>query len=406
MPPAGVGIAGRDSGRACPPQMAPAPRARALPRNLIIATAVAAVGVLAVASLVARDRLAEDTPGATVQAPGAPMMVFAEFGLNEDRVFTAPADAPQQRTLHASVKHAAGWGINPGAAAAGSLVAYTVLPEDAEPDRETPAELWILDIATDELTRLARDADLLVPPVFTEGGAALLYRRSEGAQQEIVRVDVNDLTRAVVHREQTSFGIFPIGTRGDSLLFTRLSTDGTDLYSVEPDGEPRFLLHASDDIARDWRLSPDGRALSYLAPLVEAERVVYRAQVVSLDSLEAIQLTPVPADTAVATEQYSPVWTPDGNALTVGQEAFTSQSEPAVVLGLDGSRVELTTPDFGFDVPIAWSGDGRYLAVRSFDGRNSVQPGLQRTMIVDREGARIAVDVPSEVIFLGWYAGV
>ena len=33
--------------------MAPAPRARALPRNLIIATAVAAVGVLAVASLVA-----------------------------------------------------------------------------------------------------------------------------------------------------------------------------------------------------------------------------------------------------------------------------------------------------------------------------------------------------------------
>ena len=111
-------------------------------------------------------------------------------------------------------------------------------------------------------------------------------------------------------------------------------------------------------------------------------------------------------DTAVATEQYSPVWTPDGNALTVGQEAFTSQSEPAVVLGLDGSRVELTTPDFGFDVPIAWSGDGRYLAVRSFDGRNSVQPGLQRTMIVDREGARIAVDVPSEVIFLGWYAGV
>jgi len=373
---------------------------------VILATAVAAVGVLAVASLLARDRLSGDAPGATVSTPGAPLMVFAEFGLNEDRVYTAPADSPQDRTLHASVKHATGWGINPGATSAGSLVAYTVLPEDADPARETPAELWILNVATDEQTRLARDADLLVPPVFTDGGDALLYRRSRGTQQEIVRVHVGDLTRAVVHREQTSFGVFPIGVRGGSLLFTRLSSSGTDLYAVERDGEPTFLLHASDDIARDWRLSPDGDALSYLAPAVEAERVVYRAHVVSLESLETIELTPVADGATVATEQYSPVWTPDGDALTVGQEAFASESEPAVVLGLDGSRTELTTPDFGFDVPIAWSSDGRYLAVRSFDGRNSVTPGLQRTMIVDREGARIAVDVPSEVIFLGWYAGV
>ncbi|MGE3960944.1 MAG: hypothetical protein AB7F65_04610 [Dehalococcoidia bacterium] len=386
--------------------MARAPRPRALPRNVILATALAAVGLLAVVSLVARARPSEGDGGASIRTPGAPLMVFAEFGLNEDRIFTAPADAPQERTLHATVEHAPGWGINPGSAASGSLVAYTVLPTNADPARDTPAEIWVLDVATDHSVRLARDADLLVPPVFVEGGDALLYRRSVGTRQEIVRVDVDDLTREVVHSEQTSFGVFPIGTSGDALLFTRLSTGGTDLYEVEPGAEPRFLLHASDEIARDWRMSPDGRSLSYLAPLVEAERVVYRARVVSLDSLEAVDLTPVPAETAVATEQYSPVWTPDGSALTVGQEAFASESEPAVVIGLDGTRIELSTPDFGFDVPIAWSADGRYLAVRSFDGRNSVQPGLQRTVIVDREGARIDVDVPSEVIFLGWYAGV
>jgi hypothetical protein len=139
--------------------------------------------------------------------------------------------------------------------------------------------------------------------------------------------------------------------------------------------------------------------------VTEAERVVYRAHIFALDSLEPLTLGLPEGEATAATEQYGPVWTPDGAALTVGQEAFTSSAQPAVILGLDGSLAELTTPTFGFDVPIAWSTDGRYLAVRSFDGRNSVQPGLQRTVIVDREGARVTIDVPSEVIFLGWYAG-
>ncbi len=386
--------------------MSAAPRARALTRSMIIATAVAAVGVIAIVSLVTRAQLERgDDGGAVVQTAGAPRIVFAEFGLNEDQIFTAPADAPSDRTLHASVPHAAGWGINPGTSAAGSLVAYTLLPEDADPSRDSPAELWILNLATDHLTRLASDADLLVPPVFADDGATLLYRRSQGTLQEVVRVKLSDLTREVIHGEQTSFGVFPIGLRGGALVFARLSTEGTDIYQVAAGEEPQRLLHASDEIARDWRISPDGRALSFLAPITEAERVVHRAHIVALDSLEPLQLVLPEGEATAATEQYGPVWTPDGAALTVGQEAFTSASQPAVILGLDGSLAELSTPTFGFDVPIAWSTDGRYLAVRSFDGRNSVQPGMQQTVIVDREGARVTVDVPSEVIFLGWYAG-
>ena len=387
--------------------MSAAPRARSLSRNVIVATAVAAVGFLAIVSLVMRGQ-ADTDGGAVVQPPGTPRVVFAEFGLNEDQIYTAPADAPGDRTLHANVPHAPGWGINPGTSAAGPLVAYTLLPADADPTRESPAELWVLNVATDNLTRLARDADLLVPPVFADDGGTLLYRRSQGTRQEVVRVTVDDLTREVIHGEETSFGLFPIGLRGAALLFARLSTEGTDIYEVEPGGEPRFLLHASDEIARDWRISPDGGALSFLAPVTEAERVVYRAQVVALESLERLEFG-VPeggADGATtAMEQYGPVWTPDGVALTVGQEALTSAAQPAIVLGLDGTRSELSTPSFGFDVPIAWSTDGRYLAVRSFDGRNSVQPGIQRTVIIDRQGPRIAIEVPSEVIFLGWYAG-
>lgn len=379
--------------------MTPAPRTRSGTRNLIAATALAAVGVIAVASVVARSQ--DDGGGAVVQQAGAPRIVFAEFGLNEDQIYTAPADSPDERAVLASVPHAPGWGINPATAASGSLVAYTVLPREADPTRESPAELWVLDVSTENLTRLARDADLLIPPVFVEDGRAVLYRRSHGPEQEVVRVSVDDLTREVVHREQTAFGIFPIGLRGAALLFARLSTEGTDVFAVEGGSEPEFVLHASDDIARDWRISPDGEALSYLAPVEEAERVVYRAHAVSLRTLEPIALDPDPA--SVATEQYGPVWTPDGRGLTVGQEAFAAEAEATLVLGLDGSRSSLATPESGFDVPLGWSEDGRYLAVRWFNGRNSMEPGAQRTVIVDREGGRSTIDVSTEVIFLGWY---
>ncbi|MCH7632118.1 MAG: hypothetical protein IIB59_02800, partial [Planctomycetes bacterium] len=47
-------------------------------------------------------------------------------------------------------------------------------------------------------------------------------------------------------------------------------------------GGADFLLHASDEIARDWRLAPDGRSLSFVAPEVLAERVVHRLHVFDL----------------------------------------------------------------------------------------------------------------------------
>jgi hypothetical protein len=371
------------------------------------------MALVAIVSLVVRQGPADS--GATVLPPGVPRVVFAEFGLNEDRIYSAPADNPDDRTLHATVSHAPGWGLNPALGTAGTLVAYTILPEDAAPDRGVPAELWVLDISTRNLTRLARDADLLAPPVFVDGGSALVYRRSRGALQELVRVDVASMTREVVHEEQTTFGIFPLGLdRTGHLLFYRLSTEGTDLYTTNG-GDTRWLFRASPDIARDWQVAPDGAAVAFLAPSVELERAVYRVRVVSLDTLEDI----TPADgldreatneamalSLAATEQYGPVWLPDGSGVAIGREPALGEPAAAVVLGVDGSRETLPPPEQGFDVPLGWSEDGRYLAVRSFDGQGSAQAGFDTTVIVDRTGSRYPVRVASEVIFLGWYSRV
>jgi hypothetical protein len=343
-------------------------------------------------------------PPASV-ADGTPYLVFAEFGLNADQIFLAPASSPDERTLVDTVRHADGWGINPAADLAGPLVAYTVLPEDAAPARDAPAELWVINVQTQNKTRLARDADLLVSPVFADNGATLIYRRSNGSQQEIVRVDVAALTRQVVHAEQTSFGMFPIGMDADgALLFARLTEGGTDLYRTRQGEAPAFLYHLSDHIARDWALSPDGNALSYLAADFVNERAVYRAHMLSLSDLEAGSLT---AGASAEGEQYGSAWLPDGSGVAVGQEATSEPGEAALVLGTDGSTRFLPAPAQGFDVPLGWSGNGKFLAVRAFDGRNSVYPGLDTTVIIDvTSGDRFPVSIPTEVIFIGWYSGV
>lgn len=373
----------------------------------MILTVAPVVLFVAVASMAAATQFRSDAPPeAVVLPPGPPRVVFAEFGLNEDRIYSAPADAIENRTLHATVPHAPGWGLNPAIAIAGALVAYTILPQDSSPDRGAAAELWMLDITTQNLTRLARDADLLAPPVFVDDGTALVYRRSQGPAQELVRVSVAELTREVVHREQTSFGIFPLGTaHGRDLLFTRISPEGTDLYAVQPDGAIEWLFQLSKELARDWQISPTGDAIAFLAPVIEGERAVHRARVVSLDTFDdrTPQAAGEGADIALG-EQYAPVWSPDGSAITVGQEAL-SGSQPAALLGVDGTYQPLPAPQAGFDVPLGWSSDGRYLIARSFDGANSNQPGIERTVLIDRTGSRTTVEVASEVIFIGWYSG-
>jgi hypothetical protein len=99
------------------------------------------------------------------------------------------------------------------------------------------------------------------------------------------------------------------------------------------------------------------------------------------------------------------VWTPSGTGVTVGQEAVDG-SGPAVVLGTDGTLETLPAPERGFDVPLGWIANGRFLAVRSFDGRNAGQPGSEATVVVDALGPRYALDAPTEVIYIGWYSGV
>ena len=369
---------------------------------VLVASIAAALAVVALALTSLPGGDGEERDDQSGRDAAGPRLVYAQFGPTADRIFTAPAAEPGRRAPVATVEHAEGWGINPAPAMAGSLVAYTVLPPGGPGRRDARAELWLLDVESHARIRLARDADLLVAPVFDREGARLAYRSTgPGGEQRLVLVDLSTRLRRVQHTYEGTLGVFAVGFADDgALLFAQLSSGGTDVYRVTENGDAELLFHASDHIARDWRLSPDGRALSYLSPEMAAERIVHRLRVVELAAPGGQQRAGAGEP---ASEQFAPVWTPDGGGVTVGREAYPGVSAAAVTFGRGGGEATaLAAPARGFDAPLGWSPDGRYLAARSFDGVSSYDPGRESMVVISTDGERRAIAVRMELIFIGW----
>src|SRR5207244_7558927 len=90
---------------------------------------------------------------------------------------------------------------------------------------------------------------------------------------------------------------------------------------------PTLLVHASDDLAREWAVSPDGRTLAYLAPEPQGERIVQRVHVIDLTggSKPGDELNGARGPVSFV----GAIWRPASDGFTVGREAA-----PAVRAGV------------------------------------------------------------------------
>jgi hypothetical protein len=67
-----------------------------------------------------------------------------------------------------------------------------------------------------------------------------------------------------------------------------------------------------------------------------------------------------------------------------------------------GEGAALVTDARGFDVPVAWSPDGRTLYARSFTGSSADDPGSEQPVLIDTEGARRPLTGDGPVEYVGW----
>jgi Tol biopolymer transport system component len=382
---------------------------RAVARSAVIAAAVA-VSAFVVCHFVL-DPHEPVRSNSVAVATDAPRIVFSEFGANADTVWAASADNPSRRTAIATIEHAPEYGIFLSLSPDGRRIAYSVLPPNGGPGSiDAPAELWAMNADGSDRRRLTGNADLPITPVWSPDSGSLVIRRSAPAENsagsfQLLRVGLSGGETLLVNAE---VGVFPVGFSADAAIFyfVRLSPAGTDLGSVPSGGgQATAVARLSDGFARDWHLSADATRLAYLAPASDGVNSFYSARVLDLAKGAGSVLRA--AVTGGSGGDFNPIWHPNGRELTVGRLGSTGQPAGAfqvAAAGTNGTRA-LSPPAKGFDVPLSWSPDGGYLAVRSFEGESAASPGRSWVVLTDGKGERHRLSTVSDIEIAGWIDG-
>jgi hypothetical protein len=354
----------------------------------------------------AADQVAhEGDVRALAQQTSTPLVVYSEFGLESDTLWAANPDDPAQRVSLGAVEHAYGYGIYPSLSPNGTRIAYTRLPPDD--DADAPAELWLLDVGDGKARLLAEGVDLPATPVWSPDGEYVVVRRSSWNEatatgsSELLRIDMSGDERPLA---ASGDALFPIALSPDgaNFYYAVLTATGSDLARADAEGGGgQVIARLSDGFSRDWRLSPDGTQLAYLAQAPAGANVAFVAQVLHITSGQ--KQIPLSGDV----EQFAPVWEAQGG-LTVGRLDTSAGADAPVRLSesseafAQSALPALPAAARGFDVPLAWSPGGEALAVRAFEGSSADDPGASRVEVVGSDGARRRLSPSSDVLIAGW----
>ncbi len=346
------------------------------------AVCLALIGVVTVLSAANRDSSFRVTRSALASAPPGTYAIAVSGESGEDIVFAYRADDPADVREVARVPHLPGYTTRGAVDAAGRYAALVVAEGGTQ--ARPLASLVIVDLATGETTRLAAGIDVLQTPLFAPAGAAVFVTRSvstgtPATDVEIVRVSVPLGDGEVAFTVRGVLGAYPAGFDASGALLTvvidgrgsTLLSDGVEVTQLSP------------SITRDWRVSPDGKQIAFIETRT-AGGVSYHARLVDTGAGSA-RATAQQADDG---QQLGVAWRPGVNAPTVGRDP---SSRPGA---LGAAQVA-----GGFDVPLAYSADGRYLAVEAWDGDSFQAPGRSSFDIVSSGGRRELVNAAR---FLGW----
>lgn len=360
-------------------------RSQQIPAWLIGLTVVAAVlAVLPIGAAVLQGPGAGAPRTAFAQAAGGAYVIGLRAGENEDVLLAAAATDPGQPIELTRLPHIAGQ-VTSGAVSPDGRRAAVVVAEAGTVAAPGYA-LLVVELESGATTRLANAVDGLQTPAWARDSQTLVFTRSVPVAES--RVDVRFLRIAAAGGDEREvaaarrvLGAYSVAfDAGGRLLSVTIDERGSTLVR---DGQELKLLSAQ--ITRDWRLSPDGKALAFIESDTTAG-LRYRPRVEPLDPSAA----PALAQTAAGA---------DGQALGVawspaGKVAFGS--EPAV-----GAVVQAQAAGpAGFDIPVGFAPDGSAQVVQAWSGASFAEPGTMKMTVIDANGGRR--EAPGMTRVLGW----
>ncbi|MCH7576999.1 MAG: PD40 domain-containing protein [Chloroflexi bacterium] len=382
--------------------------------------------------------------------PSSYRFLYSEFGVEEDLIWSIDPSDPSDRVQLAAVPHAAGSGITPALAPDGKKIAYNAMPAGGL-SSATDAETRILDLESGETVVVAEGVDLRTVPRWSPDGGLLFLRRNLGEDVTVILVDLREPQddgekpppiRTVLRQHESDVQAYtPLGFDPDeaTLYFTQLqggtelgsflgryapatgeavatataiaeatatASAGTPAPTPSPPPTPPALpgdvfLFLSDQIARDLALSPDASRVAFLVQGLLEGGFVFRVHIADIGAKQVSPLEIV--DGLAAGDQLSPIWHPDGDKVSFGQLPSGADPGRVAIVSLAGGEVTfLPPPDQGFDKPLSWSPDGKFLAVKSSSGDSIGNPGLPRLVFVSPAGQRPSAPEGAEFEPVGW----
>ena len=325
---------------------------------------------------------------AYASAPTGQYAVVAQSGVEADTILVAPVYDPDAVIEIASIPHLEGF-YTRGAVAPDGRSAALIVVDGGTPAAPT-ASLVLVNLETGETRSLASSIDTLQSPAWSPDSASVVVTRGGDLAPgtiTLLSVPVSGSGEVPLQSMGGVLGVYPVGYDSAGRLVTVvIDGEGSTVYR---DGANPVSLGPS--ITRDWELNADGSAIAYVETNLD-QGARYLPRVTSLLESGGV-VTAQSLALATDGQALGTTWAPGSNQPVFGVEPGMAP--------LAGGVMAQTAAAGGFDVPIAYSSDGKFLAVQHWDGESFDRPGSVSIEIVSEEG-RVSLDSATE--FLGWAA--
>jgi tol-pal system beta propeller repeat protein TolB len=210
-------------------------------------------------------------------------------------------------------------------------------------------------------------------PAWHPSARRLVYSRMTNAGTQIEQLDLE--TGAGRAMSSTGLNITPVYSRdGRYIVYSTGDESGTDLISVNADGEPapQRLTFGKGSDNNSPSFSPDGRQIAFISGRSRFPEVY----TMDADGTNVQLLTPfVPG---VRTYRTAPDWSPDGRAVAYEQQNGDFQ---VWMINMRDKEPRRLTSEGENEGP-SWAPDGRHLAISSTRG------GTKQIWVLDTESGR------------------
>lgn len=329
---------------------------------------------------------------AFASAPAGDYAVVSRTEGDTDIIAVAPVDNPSAPTEITRVHHLDGYSTNGVVSPDGKQLALIV--PDAGSSAQPSASLVLVGMNSGAQTRLAQNLDPQQTPLWAPDSASIVVVRNLQPTISIARVPTDNSGAKTLKDYPKILGAYPFAFDPQGRLLAAIIDARGSTLTI--DGTDGALL--SDQITRDWRLSPDGSQVAFIESNLDGG-LHYQARIFAFDGSANVSAQ---AQTD-GSQQLGVAWRPGSAAATFGNEHTTTSLDAgnAQSQSVAESTGDGITGGGGFDVPIAYSKDGAALAVTHWTGPSFAQAG-KSTLEVITETGRVAL--PGYAKVLGWAA--